>query len=522
MPSRSNPPIWLLLACRACGTKMKLRPESAAGGRVLCPACRAVVPDRDIQAALSAPVQEKTAPVKPAAPPAPVAPRPPEPDPLYRPRDLTRPVGPADIPFQPLRSTEEMMSQPQEVRRKRKAGNLTMAEVADWDSKDSLDFVPEAELTADEWTRSGVLPEESAKEKERVYVVGEGMTADGSRAQLRKRVRKRRNLAGARLFFQRFTRLTKYIVLGLAVLIAVVGVAYGIKSSHESTTAPEPPPPPADLIAPPDRALLTDYDRTGARKAIEDFMGADTVEKKLAFVRLPDRVRPLMEKWYQDHPLGPFKLAETKHEQKLPDKNGYFVMMAVPVITPSVLVPGTADEIMNFFAVEEVRTGSTSTYLLDWEVSNGYQPIPLDRFKDELPKVPQTMRLKMRLADHYIHNYSERAAWQSVELYYPRPDGPEWMIYGYIARGTPEGRKLLALLPEITLDDLPDDPIQGVRTVNTSVIIDIVYPPEVLSREQVEVVKLHDESWFIRGPGAPQAPGSGTPDGEKPAAEPGK
>ena len=45
---------------------------------------------------------------------------------------------------------------------------------------------------------------------------------------------------------------------------------------------------------------LTSKEELEATKVVSDFLEAKTVEERLAHVRDPKRVKPLMEKWYKD------------------------------------------------------------------------------------------------------------------------------------------------------------------------------------------------------------------------------
>jgi hypothetical protein len=246
--------------------------------------------------------------------------------------------------------------------------------------------------------------------------------------------------------------------------------------------------------------VLTSYDEQGAEKAVRAFLAADGIEAKLAFVRQAERIRPLMQEWYRgERTAGPLQAGEVSLRDKRegPEGSGlYLVMVAMPVLVPDPLSAGSVKEESTFFAVEEIRQGPVSTYLVDWEVSTGYQALPLETFKATMPREPYPFRVFMKEEDFYNHGFTQ-AEWQCVELYYP---GRDFQLYGYISRNTPEGQKMLPL-------------IEGGN--KAGVIVELRYPEDSASRNQVIVKRLLHSSWFYAKPEDAAAPG-----GTKPPSKP--
>src|SRR5690606_8298556 len=124
----------------------------------------------------------------------------------------------------------------------------------------------------------------------------------------------------------------------------------------------------------------------GAQQAVKDFMAADGVEEKLNYVRLPNRVRPLMLRWYRDHPGGPLQVGDSVKDPDPQDKqkfgNTYIIFLAMPVVFPDPLNPDRGIRKINYFAVGEIRDDSgKSDYKVDWETSVGYQDMSFDDFE---------------------------------------------------------------------------------------------------------------------------------------------
>jgi hypothetical protein len=87
----------------------------------------------------------------------------------------------------------------------------------------------------------------------------------------------------------------------------------------------------------------------------------------------------------------------------------------------------------------------------------------------------------MKADNYYNHGFSE-TDWQCVALYYP---GRDFHLYGYISRNSREGRDMLPLVAE---------------GQSAGVIVELVYPSNPASRDQVIVKRLLHSSWFYAKP----------------------
>lgn len=505
-------PDWMVLQCRACGTRMKSRRDVDPESRLLCPKCRTPVPvQEEGQPEVRQGVEFRPGPLpdRPALSESPAsgtgregggfvpAPRPGEifeggmisPDAPVQPRD---PAALADLgehpEFDGVTPAEEFEYEesPQGERRRRikkrrsKRAARKYVELTDWNQSE-LAGIPEAEVAADIWMDVKPLPEDVFRSDENEYVVKSEEDEDGQTRLTKKKVRRRRLLAGARLFFTRFTKFSRYFTVALGLLLA--GVAFYGFSVYQKKYVVPPAPPIPDL--PVDRRVLTQYDLQGAEQAVRDFLAADGVEAKIPFVRQAGRVRPLMEKWYQnpEHPAGPLQAGNVALQDKVGGEgegmNGFFIILAMTVYVPDPLNPSSTVEEMTYFSVEEIRKGPTSRYLVDWETSTGYQEIPLETFKATMPPESYAFRVYVKSADYYNHGFEE-LEWQCVELYYP---GRDFKLWGYVSRRTLEGRALLMRLE---------------NGWSGGIIAELQYPENPVSRDQVIVRRMIHDSWYYK------------------------
>ena len=501
MSLSSPPPDWMVLLCSACGTRMKVRREVALTSRLICPGCRVPLPAHDapsfeVEEADPTPLpppaaggslpQHRESPVLqgtfyPSGTPAAAPARPGEVSSQeeFDGRSADDPEGEDDeLPLPPGQRRRVKIKK---RRIKRPTAALRYLELTDWDQHE-LTQIPDAEIAADVWAEAQPIPEEVApSQQENEYLVESSEEEDGQTRTTKKRVRRRRLLQGTRLFFRRFTSLSRYFTAALAVLLA--GVAfYGFYVFRQQYQPPPLPPVTEPAI---DRSMLTRYDELGAEQAVRDFLSADSIESKLAFVRHPGRIRPLMQAWYRGSRsagrLEGGKVAKMEKWGGTPGSTSYYITLAMPVFVPDPLTPGSTLEEMTFFAVEEIRNGPVSTYLIDWETSTGYQEMPLETYKATMPSEPHLFRIYMKADNYYNHGFSE-LDWQCVALYYP---GRDFHLYGYISRTSLEGRTLLPL-------------VEAGRSAG--IIAELVYPADPVSRDQVIVRQLRHYSWFYDKP----------------------
>lgn len=504
---------WMVLQCGACGNRLKVRREVALESRLLCPSCQTPVPagQEDLPGTAASSPEPPSA--NSAALPLRESPRgglPLHEDPVFQGGVLPsgRPPMPPRLPEgraahpefhgrflesdaveeedvgddnENLEATRLHPEQRRRVKIKKRSRQAPKAlrylELTDWDQK-SLNGIPEAEIAADIWSGVRSIPEDVVPApQESEYVVEAVDEGNGMTLIRKKKVSRRRLLQGARLLFQRFTWLSRFFTVALAVCLAGVAV-YGFHVLQQKYRAPVLPP----VTEPPiDRSVLAQSEALAAEQAVRDFLAADGIEAKLALVRQPERIRPLMQKWYRGgRSAGPLQAGEVTMQDKKGGEPGsprYYVLLAIPVFVPDPLNPGSTLEEMNFFAIEEIRQGAETTYLVDWETSTGYQEIPLETYKATMPPEPWPFRIRMKAGDYYNHGFNE-LEWQCVTLYYP---GRDFHLYGYINRVSIEGRKLLDL-------------IEGGNSAG--IIAELVYPPDAASRDQVIVKKMLHSSWF--------------------------
>ncbi len=222
---------------------------------------------------------------------------------------------------------------------------------------------------------------------------------------------------------------------------------------------------------------LTRNERDHCLEMIHAFAAAKTPEEQLALVTHPEITGERIKN-SAIHPNNE-RYSEIIDTNKVKLKSGnYAILLAVRI--------GKLDQQRYFAFIQS----SKDDIKMHWEVSFGYQPMPLDTFKSSRPATAQQFRAKLRNGDFFANDFEDQDRWHCVEIYYP--GSPNFFIYGYIDRETLFGEKLIARL------DSSQDSIPGLPAVekNLTVIASLRFPQNPASNNQVEVIDIQSYSWF--------------------------
>lgn len=203
-------------------------------------------------------------------------------------------------------------------------------------------------------------------------------------------------------------------------------------------------------------------------RTVRKFCEARSIAELLPLVRHPERVRPLMEKFYAETPLEPLGFQKIKDFQGAPmgTSNSFWVFKVV-------LGSGRSRPLL----VEEEK-GSPR---VDWETAVTYQPMDWDRYAEMRPKgTTMDFRVKVEMDHFFSHEFADAGQWSSFRL--TTPKGAE-TLFGYAAKGG----AVDTLLRE-TLKNNAEQPV--------SVVLRLGLPPGLLSRRGVIIEKVLSTRWI--------------------------
>lgn len=161
-------------------------------------------------------------------------------------------------------------------------------------------------------------------------------------------------------------------------------------------------------------------------EAIERYTSAETVEEKLAFSRQPERVEPLMRKYYQENELTPLYGARLVSQYAIPLKDRSFVVLTT-----------SFEDGPNKIYLAEVE--NDLSVRIDWESDVCYQPVNIRDYIAERPTAPVTLRVFAVPDNFYVFEFADSEKYQCLKLTFR--DNPE-ILYGYVDRYSSTSRRM--------------------------------------------------------------------------------
>jgi hypothetical protein len=208
-----------------------------------------------------------------------------------------------------------------------------------------------------------------------------------------------------------------------------------------------------------------------ARRIVEQFLAAESIEGRTGLVRDSQRVAPLMTDWYQRHP-----------EQL---KTGGAEMEVSPVA----LYPGSGDQWVSgvhiaaadgsweqIFTVEHDRDGDR----IEWESSVGYNP-DLSELISGGAEEPRTIRVEGCLDNYYNFQYANAETHLCVRLHDPAT--LKLLGYGYIAVDREDAESIASYLDGAGQDEL------------RPLMIEVRPGSDTSRTHQVEIVRMVEAGW---------------------------
>ena len=218
-----------------------------------------------------------------------------------------------------------------------------------------------------------------------------------------------------------------------------------------------------------------------ARSVVEQFLAADNVEAKSAYVRDPGRVKSLMADWYQRRP------GEAKQTARAVDVSGagfYAGNLNHPVSDVRVELP---DGKTTLYTVEHLPEGDR----IEWETSVGYTADFASLIKRGPSAGKQPMRVLAALDDYYNYSFSDPSSHVCIRLHDPAT--LEFLGYGYVPATIDLAGPIAAQLAGSSIEDL------------RPLTIEVQPVKDAAESRQVEITRLLQSGWRT-GDGVAAAP----------------
>lgn len=154
--------------------------------------------------------------------------------------------------------------------------------------------------------------------------------------------------------------------------------------------------------------------------SVRGYYAADQISEKLKYVRQPERVRPLMEKYYQQQPV-------VKEEFHQLEKYGALNIDKVPFVYARVQMEnGTSRDVLLERLADE-------SFKLDWEVDVHYQPLAWDGFIELRPSEPLVMRVAVKPDSFHVYQFRDSSKYDCYQL---TAKGSDHYVFGYVVKGS--------------------------------------------------------------------------------------
>jgi len=214
-------------------------------------------------------------------------------------------------------------------------------------------------------------------------------------------------------------------------------------------------------------------------KSANDFFDSRSVEEMIRYVRHPERVRPLMEKYYSAKPPVANRVKEISSLDPLTiEDKAVFWMASCELETAG------SRQVL-------VETASDGSAKVDWETFVCYQPMEWDAFAESRPPgYTGDFRVYVEKDNFYSHEFADSWRYTCYRLTALRS---EQTLYGYVERNG-------------TLAERLDSLIEKTGEGATPMILKLELPENTLSRQGVLIRKLVNPRWLFVEPPATEEP----------------
>lgn len=154
-------------------------------------------------------------------------------------------------------------------------------------------------------------------------------------------------------------------------------------------------------------------------ECVRGYLGAESIAEKLKYVRHPDRVKPLMEHYYQTHKLEKETFERFSMMQPMGlDQDSFLFVKAVH--------EGGQHDLL----LEQV---SEIGFRVDWESDVCYLPISWKEYIKKQPTEPMSMRVYIEPDNFYAYEFSDESQYASFKL--TTRDEDEH-LFGFVKKGS--------------------------------------------------------------------------------------
>lgn len=213
-------------------------------------------------------------------------------------------------------------------------------------------------------------------------------------------------------------------------------------------------------------------DYVEAVQTMQSYWKCTTIKQRMSYVYAPDRVKPLMEDYYERQGETDPDHTELKQQSRfILDNKAEILYFSFASSRPT----GLAEVAM--------RRGQNGKFLVDWESLAGYSNPAFAELKKLKPVEPAKIRAFVRLFEYYNYEFSDSSRFLCVKII--ASNGVD-MLYGYCERESELGRWLQEHLEHTRKGNLMN-----------GYTLTITYPENAQSDQCVWIKQVLASRWLL-------------------------
>ncbi len=232
-------------------------------------------------------------------------------------------------------------------------------------------------------------------------------------------------------------------------------------------------PEPSEFKSLPLQDTLPEYQE--AVETLDRYWKALTVEERVSHVYAPERVKPLMEDFYD-------RQKETDPDHHELRQKSRFMLDG----REEILYFNFASKRATGFVEVAMRRGQNGRFLVDWESLTGFTSPGFAELKKLKPTTPTQVRAFVRLVDHYTHEFTDSTRYLCVKM--TASNGAD-TLYGYAERHSELGK---------WLEEILENTRKGNSLSGHTLMVN--FPENAQSDECVLIQRVIAARWLILDP----------------------
>lgn len=244
-----------------------------------------------------------------------------------------------------------------------------------------------------------------------------------------------------------------------------ISLADMARELSKDTTSSEAPSEPITITLPFDSSSP---DVQAAEATLKKYLTTSDWRERLPFVYDPERVKPLMQQFYEKQKYKDPKIGTLLNRGRY-RLNGTEILH----FSYSCSRPGDILELA-------LRRNGDGDFVLDWTSFVGFSELSWQEFKQHRPTSSFLFRTYASSSDYYNYEFTDEKKYLSVSLL--SPDG-QINIHGYCERDSEVGRSLARLL--------------GRTQAMSGIIVKLAFPEKAESNRCVLITQLISDRWLL-------------------------